>query len=288
MKIKHYDIVQKPGLAWYKYLRHGCTETVKDALKRETVSASHRGCISEREFEVDCFLSILADIDKPHINLIEAGAGWGEWCMALAGVIHNKIMPVTAETYFTIGIEGDRGYYLEMVRNFFRLNMSAISFWAAVSDTDGECRFNDGFKKQCGGSMSYQGTFKGSKLAARALGLINLISLKGNTIPQYKVDTLVESYKISPVDILHIDVQGAELLVLEGAKNIILNNQLDYAMVGTHAMSLHESVKLMLASRYEIVAEAIPGKQNNCYDYLPVWIEPGQDGMLIFKRRGLK
>ena len=252
MKLTHYELAHNPREAWYGYQRFGCPDAVKLALKRESQIAESKGCISEREFEVDLFLSILADIKKPHINLIEAGAGWGEWCMALAGVITKKIIPVSAGTYFAIGVEGDKRFYEEMQRNFKCNHLSARAIHGAVSNNGGFCRFNTGFisKTHCGGSMSFKGTFKGRAIGSTLLGLSNVIFGKSSLIQEYPVDWLATRYNMPCVDILHIDTQGSELLVLEGANNRLGRGLIDYILIGTHAPNLHSEVKAMLANSH--------------------------------------
>ena len=289
MKLKHYDIIPGKHKAWYGLKRYGCPAEVKLALKRDTDKAGGMNCISERELEVNCFLSILADIKKPHINLIEAGAGWGEWCLALAGVIENKIIPIEADTYSALGIEADWVFYDHMQRNFSYNRLSAKAIYGAVSNHNGYGKFNTGFisKKYCGGSLSFNGTFKGSAIAGKALGLLNLVTGRTNRVEYFTIDYLVDKYKIDCLDILHIDVQGSELLVLEGARHSLAHRLIDYILIGTHAWSLHRKVKQLLEPMFDIVAEAIPGQVNYIHPLPPTWIEKGQDGLLLFKRKGL-
>ncbi len=294
MKLKHYDIIQRDishstHRAWYGFPRTGCPADVKAALKNDTEKAGSMNCISERELEVNCFLSILADIKKPHINLIEAGAGWGEWCLALAGVIENKIIPVEIETYLALGVVGDRQFYNHMRNNFSFNNLSARAIYGAVSNHNGYGKFNTGFisKNCCGGSMSFNGTFRGSGIAGKVLGLLNLITGRSNQVKHYTIDYLVDKYEMDCLDILHIDVQGSELLVLEGARRSLAHRMIDYILIGTHAWSLHRKVKQVLESTFDIVAEAIPGQVNYIHGVFPTWIEKGQDGLLLFKRKGL-
>lgn len=287
MKLTHFELTQTPGEAWWGSRRFGCPVEIKQAQKRESQIAQSKECISEREFEVDLFLSILTDIDKPHINMIEAGAGWGEWCLALDGVIKKQLIPTKAKTYTAIGIEGDMDFYFNMEQNFKYQNVTGKAIHGAISNKAGCCKFNTGFisHNYCGGSMSFQGTFKGLWTNAVILGLINLFTGKAEVVNRYSVDYLFNIHKLACLDILHIDVQGAEALVLKGAKWRLENGNIDYILVGTHAPNLHRQVKAILKPTHNIIAEALPGKVNQIADMPPVWIEQGQDGMILFKRK---
>jgi FkbM family methyltransferase len=48
------------------------------------------------------------------------------------------------------------------------------------------------------------------------------------------IDSLVREHKLPKVDILHMDVQGAELGALEGMREIIKNDKVRFVFVSTH------------------------------------------------------
>jgi FkbM family methyltransferase len=56
------------------------------------------------------------------------------------------------------------------------------------------------------------------------------------------VDSLVESFKISRLDLLHLDVQGVELAALKGAKKTIESKKIRFIFVSTHHYSISNSV----------------------------------------------
>ena len=47
-------------------------------------------CHEEDEIEIQIILNLVNDAPVQHINMIELGAGAGEWCLALAG---TKVRP---------------------------------------------------------------------------------------------------------------------------------------------------------------------------------------------------
>ena len=289
MQLKHYDIPHHPRKAWYGLRRNDCPAKVKEQLRRDTNKAHEIYCVSEHEFEIDCFLSILESIEKPHINLIECGAAWGEWCMALAGVFKYKLVPLTATSYYAVGIEGDFNYYAKMLHNFTFNHISGMPLYGAVADHGGTCRFNTGgiSKQCCGGGMSFDGAFRGSKVLAYLLGIWHRLIRKSDMVLKMTIDDIITDYILENVDILHIDIQGSELLALQGASTALQIGHIDYIMLGTHGKKMHSKSIEMLNSRYDIVAELQPGKINYFDDYCNVWASPGQDGMLVFKRKGI-
>ena len=65
---------------WHRYYR----------MKRMS-EFEERANINSRKQEIDIFLSVLRTINKKEVSLLELGAGWGEWCLALAGVVNFGI-----------------------------------------------------------------------------------------------------------------------------------------------------------------------------------------------------
>lgn len=288
MKLMHYDIPHEAPLAWYGYQRVGCPQQVSASLMAEKAKARQLNCISEREFEVDLFLSALASINKKHVAMIECGAGWGEWCLALAGVIENAVIPVVPKTYGAIGIEGDRYFYNAMNDNFAKLGVGCMALYGSIGDRLGIGKFNTGFISHncCGGNDS-SGMFRNSRLLGRLLSMINTVAGKSQSVPLYTVDVLAQKCEMSRIDILHIDVQGSELDVLRGASSCLKRGKIGYILVGTHGEKLHNEVINLLSNTHSIVAYAKPGRINKIKDMPDVWIEKGQDGLILAEAKRL-
>ncbi|EKO36164.1 methyltransferase FkbM domain protein [SAR86 cluster bacterium SAR86E] len=53
------------------------------------------------------------------------------------------------------------------------------------------------------------------------------------------VDGLKEEFAITNIDILHSDIQGYELAMLEGAKDILSNHSAEFLFISTHSNELH-------------------------------------------------
>jgi len=68
------------------------------------------------------------------------------------------------------------------------------------------------------------------------------------------VDELLETFSLPKVTILHSDIQGFELQMLNGAKNSITNRLIDFFFISTHSDDLHDScLKFLRDSGYLIL-----------------------------------
>jgi FkbM family methyltransferase len=73
----------------------------------------------------------------------------------------------------------------------------------------------------------------------------------------FEVDKHMERKGLRHLDILHADIQGYELQMLQGARNTLGRKQIDYVFVSTHSQELHEQVCHVLASfGYRVEVEA--------------------------------
>jgi len=103
------------------------------------------------------------------------------------------------------------------------------------------------------------------------------------------VDGLMRDHSISHLDILHADIQGFELDMLEGAKEALFNGCVDYVFISTHSDALHRSCLEFLENYdYKILAEA---DLNETFSYDGVIVarrgsHPGPDIIEISKRSG--
>lgn len=74
----------------------------------------------------------------------------------------------------------------------------------------------------------------------------------------FKVDEFVSERKIERLQILHSDIQGYELEMLEGSSTFLQEHRADYIFVSTHSQKLHSSVVQTLENlgyRVEISAD---------------------------------
>lgn len=294
MIIRHFDIktpeIQLPQDAEWEQAWHGYyLMTKRWSQQRKTEFAERdravqlRGEIDERSFEQDCFLSILADIKREHVNMFELGAGWGEWCLALAGVIDYGITPVIPVSYRCLAVEGEPVHYEWAKEHFEIQDINGIAVHGAVSDRNGTCRFDiqPDPDSSYGQSMSFSTST--SKLAT-IRGLCNLIMGKTLKIPMYSVDYLLKTYEFGHVDIIHMDVQGAEYEVMLGAADSIKNDLIDYLLIGTHHTRLNDMLRQLLSQKFDVIVDIYPNSLGRVSSFAPIrcW-----DGIQLYKRKNI-
>lgn len=69
------------------------------------------------------------------------------------------------------------------------------------------------------------------------------------------VDHICQKYQLSFVDVLHTDIQGFEVDMLAGAKNLLSYQKVGYWFVSTHSNELHyECQKVLEEHGYQIIA----------------------------------
>ncbi len=93
------------------------------------------------------------------------------------------------------------------------------------------------------------------------------LSTKGNfEVKTISLDNLVAKGKIPPPDYIKIDVEGAELSVLFGAKKILVNCS-PTTFLSTHGFDLHSQCCTFLKSiNYDL--QSVNGDINNVYELL--------------------
>lgn len=274
MDIKHYKVNAPKRLeipnwrqAWHGYYRFKEVEHEIEITKQE------------RTNEVDCLLSIVNDISKKgktHINLIELGAGWGETCLALAGVVDFKLTPHNIKTYDYLAVEAEP-HYAWLVREHFRVNKLPMNLLeAAISDKVGWCKFNlrTTPNNEFGQGITF-GNFAGSRLKTLALAGYHLLKRKTMKIRTTTLDKIIDKH----VDMIQCDVQGVEDRVIKGAMNSIKQGKIDYWLIGTHSEKLNRECKELLIPYYYCVLNTLPSKEKQ--------LGLCQDGLQLFKRRGL-
>jgi hypothetical protein len=86
---------------------------------------------------------------------------------------------------------------------------------------------------------------------------------------QFEVDDYLAKNDVKHLDILHSDIQGFEVQMLKGARNLIATQAVDYIFISTHSQALHATVKSALARHgYRIEADADVEEQTTSYDGL--------------------
>lgn len=86
---------------------------------------------------------------------------------------------------------------------------------------------------------------------------------------QFAVDAFLATAGIPRLDILHADIQGAEVEMLEGAARTLATRAADYVFVSTHSQELHDQVRQTLAGHgYRIEVSSDWADETTAHDGL--------------------
>jgi len=224
------------------------------------------------EFEVDCFLSILGDIKTDSVTFVELGAGYAEWCLALAGVVKNNIIPLNFKNYRCIAVEADPQHKSWAVEHFLGNKIAGTVVEAAISDKNGTCSFAiDNNPADCyGQSITVGNSF------LRTIG--NTLRRKKITVKCLTLKTLMEMEEIEKIDLIHMDVQGAESRVVRAGMDVIKQGLIKYWLIGTHGKTYNKEIMTMLSPYYNNIVNLLPdaigmvsGNRIKCQDGIQVW-----------------
>ena len=98
----------------------------------------------------------------------------------------------------------------------------------------------------------------------------------GDPVPAYGVSELMERFGIRRLNILHADIQGAELDMLRSAHDAFEREAIDYVFVSTHSDPLHsQCLELLSAQGFALIAEANTSESFS------------EDGVIVARRAGL-
>lgn len=227
---------------WIRYW-HGMHQMrkVKSEEKRlldaqEDQEARKSGALTERDVEIQVFLNALRMINAPHINMFELGAGRGDWCLALAGVVQHKLVTLNAASYRCLAVEGEPAHFAWTQEHFEKQHINGQAVHGAVSSRNGVCRF------------------RALKAPDESYGQ-GIDDKKGNIeVPAYTIDTLMQERGFDHLELIHMDVQGVEYDALRGAERALNEGRIDMMHIGTHGGDeLDEKILDLLGSDWEVV-----------------------------------
>jgi FkbM family methyltransferase len=261
-------------------MRECLGERFESMIYERESNAIAKGIIPERIFERYAIASIIETIKTRNAVFMEVGAGYGEWCLAFDGLVKNKAVSTNAKTTFCIGVEPDP-VHCEWLKTHFAYNeIKGMVIEAVVSDVDGFVKINRNSKPD----YDYGQTIVNHGIDKRtALGLLQYMLRNTMNVKSYKLDDIMWEMTDKHIDLVHIDVQGAEDKVIKGASELIFNDNIDYLIIGTHGERKHDKVKKMLGYDYDFVVDIKP----NSIGETSIGKVECQDGILICERKDI-
>ena len=82
------------------------------------------------------------------------------------------------------------------------------------------------------------------------------------------VDSYCETWNLVHLDILHVDIQGYESAMLDGAQTMLSEGRVDHVFISTHSNSLHHECRLKLENYGYVIRLSIDLDESYSFDGL--------------------
>jgi FkbM family methyltransferase len=183
--------------------------------------------------------SVVAAQDSPHYTMVELGAGYGPWMVSATTAWRSLVdRPVRL-----VGVEMVP-HHFEWLHQHFRNNgidpAEHKLIQGAVTDTGG----NATYIPEPDPRMDFGQTVVARGLASSAEQLDGQpnrpVQVPGVTLPDLLAD-------LDAVDLVHVDIQGEELRVLEHSASV-LDEKVRRLMVATHSRGIHSALRRQFAA----------------------------------------
>ena len=177
------------------------------------------------------------DLAGETFSIIELGCGWGCW-MNITGMAARR----RGKSVSMIGVEGDPGH-IAFARESLATNGFATRdyklFWGIAAADSGVAFFP--IQRISGQEWGLEAKLRPSTQEAEALRG----SGRYEELPIFSLPNIAED--VASVDLLHIDIQGAETEVIAGALEF-LNEKVRYIVVGTHSRKIDGDLLALLSA----------------------------------------
>ena len=175
------------------------------------------------EYEHEVFRKLLDSI-KPGFNFIDVGAHIGRYSFPIAKLLGENGLVIAIEPDSRVFKALTKGIELNDLRNVIALNI-------ALGHRDGEAALCQKYVTATSSIIEYERCERIVKVSMRSL------------------DSLITELKISHIDVIKIDAEGAEVQILKGAINTIVRSK-PYIIVEVRHSNLNEIKELIKGLRY--------------------------------------
>jgi FkbM family methyltransferase len=182
---------------------------------------------------------------RDRFAMIELGAGWAPWC----AIGHQGARMRGIDDIRVVALEADAGH-IGFIEEHFRTNgvppQQATILHGAAGPEDGIAEF----PRHRAANSDYGGAAAFGETAADRAGLDYFVGLRGDNVaeierlPAHALATLLAGF--DRVDLVHCDIQGAELEVLS-AGMAAATAKVRRVVVGTHSFAIDRAMLALFA-----------------------------------------
>ena len=280
LEIKYYDLraVQKKTKTWqepregWKHADYGGVSahhfrSAKHVKKAKKAHVSTTPSMNESHFERCVEFSILEAIRRPAMIFIEVGAGWGGQTLGIVTAVRSQVIDTAVKSVYSYAIEAEPGHYGFLCETFLENKIEGLPIFGAVADKVDWVRFY--------------------AVHPSADNYGQAINPKGNIeVPCFTLSSLAETFHIDHIDLVHMDIQGAEPEAIKGALSII--DKIDYLLVCPHYEGHKEQIMKMLSPTHNLILSHGPRSGYHEIEGFDLPIHQPQDGVMVWERHGLE
>lgn len=155
-----------------------------------------RGCADEEHDQLSVFFKILNEIESENPSMVELGC-----CDAYYSIIFNK---------------------------FFD-NKNAFNYCIEINDDFLKIGMDNSKKNSCKNMLFFKGGIGDINYSSEHVMCDGI-----DDVEKYKLSYFLKKNKIDYLDVLHMDIQGTEVSVLEDIVENRLNEKIKYCFISTH------------------------------------------------------
>lgn len=238
--------------------------SVEHQEKAKRVHVAGKPSINESQFEICVELSILEALPGPKMAFVELGAGWGGQTLTFHTAIGNQVVDTKVKEFYAYAVEAEPGHYGFLIETWAQNEIPGIPIFGAVSNKLGWEKFY---------AVRPSASNYGQSFHPRG----NIM------VPTFTLENLVETFKLEEVDLVHMDVQGAEPQVLLGALPVI--EKLHYLIVCPHYPNHVLQIVELLDSTHRLIVSFGPASGYHELEGFPLPIHMPQDGIMLWERK---
>jgi FkbM family methyltransferase len=242
------------------------TQAHKESRKKYGISEN---AIEVSELEVYATVEALMACAGRTAYMLELGSGFGKGCLDAASLVNRQRITPYPSKLEVAAIEAEPNHFKWTRETLKSQGLGDKIYFGAVSGYNGHTRFlisPDSPQNQYGQSMKPNGNF---------------------VVPTYTLDTLFRKTGFPKLDILHLDIQGAETEVLWQARDILADGLIDYIILGTHGNQIEKDLRGILAPTHELLI-AVDSFEEVFFPTLNASYAATVDGFQFYRRWGVK
>ena len=112
-----------------------------------------------------------------------------------------------------------------------------------------------------------------------------IITGKTVKVPMYTLDHLVQEYRFDHVDIVQMDVQGAEYDVIQGAQTSLMSGMIDYFLINIHLEQYSNMLPVLLSDKYNLIIDLKRASLGSVEGFPLIHCN---DGFQLYKRKAIQ